>query len=290
MRRLIADAGSTKVAWTLIGDDGAQLDASTPGVNPAVMDAEQILGILSSGLQGVIAAMPDVIHYYGAGCKGEGPIGRMQTALRDLFPACQRIEIQSDMLGAARALLADKSGVACILGTGANSCYYDGQTITANTPAGGYILGDEFSGAWIGKTLISDYLKRYMPNDLRQQFEHTYGLTEAGIIEAVYRPQPGAMAPNRFLASFAPFASENRQQPYIEELLTVGAQLFVERNVLLTLAAAGISVKDAPQVGFIGSVACSFRNYLTSALNEHGLFSGNFLTSPLIELIQYHRR
>ena len=196
---LIADSGSTKTDWCI----GSSFTIQTKGINPFHQSEEVIQQILTNEL---LPQMPeevliDAIYFYGAGCTPEkSPI--IQRTLSHCFPQCT-IEVNSDLLGAARALCGKSPGIACILGTGSNSCFYDGQQITSNVSPLGYILGDEGSGAVLGKRLVGDCLKKQLPEHICHSFLDTFGLTPAQIIEKVYR-QPQA---NRFLASLTPFLS-----------------------------------------------------------------------------------
>lgn len=284
--KLIADGGSTSAKWALISDQGATLRFSSPGVNPAVMSTDEITRRLLPALAEAIENAPEPIEsveYYGAGCLPGAPTEAMTLALREITRA-PRIEVASDMLGACRALLGDRCGVAAILGTGSNSALYDGKSIVANTSAGGYILGDEMSGAWLGRQLASDYLKGLLPENLRAAIE-ARGLNSAEIIRRVYRHDiaAGEMAPNRFLASLAPIYSENRGEQWVERTLREGVRLFIGRNLLAYKKHLN---SDAVEVVFVGSVAVAFEDILAECLKLYGFMLGAVSPDALTPLLR----
>ena len=212
---LIADSGSTKTDWVLHDGTAIVLRTTTQGLNPTLQSAEDIYKVLSEELDGKIASdAPDTIYFYGAGCAYETADNRMKEALEQYF-VTREIHIHSDLLAAARALCGHEEGIACILGTGSNSCLFDGEKITDNTPALGYILGDEGSGAHLGRQLVSDCIKKQLPSDLREKFLKTYNLDVPTILERVYHTP----LPNRWLASLTPFLYENKKSPEIQMLL-----------------------------------------------------------------------
>ena len=200
----------------------------------------------------------------------------VHNVLQQIFPqAC--IQVESDLLGAARALCGKQPGIACILGTGANSCLYDGQNITAHVPPLGFILGDEGSGAVLGKTLLGNLFKGIFPQQMRDEFEQEYGLTEADVIDRVYRqPQP-----NRFLASLVPFISRHRQHPQVHEMLVEAFRQFLSRNV------RAYGHAELP-VNLVGGIAFSFGEELAEAACAEGMKIGRVLRGPIQEMVAYH--
>lgn len=281
--KLIADGGATSVKWALIGPGSNVMQFATPGVNPAVMSSDEISGAILPGLAAALENIPepvDSVEYYGAGCLPGDPAGRMRQVLGQITRAGQ-ILVESDMLGACKAALGGATGIVAILGTGSNSCYYDGNTIVANTPAGGFILGDEFSGAWLGKALLSDWLKGMLPEALCAEIA-SRNFTVADVIRHVYRPTREDAAPNRFLASFTPIYSEHRGNPWIEETLRRGAGLFVARNLMPYKKF--FSAEPIP-AHFVGSVATAFSDVLMVALEERDFTLGRVLPSALEGLI-----
>ena len=226
---LIADSGSTKTDWVLHDSNSIVARVKTQGINPTLQESDEIYNILKAELSEKIGSdAPDTIYYYGAGCAYEGANERMRTALERLF-VTRKIEINSDLLAAARALCGHDEGIACILGTGSNSCLFNGKKIVENTPSLGYVLGDEGSGAYLGRQLVSDCLKKQLPASICKKFLAQYNLTIAGILERVYH-EP---LPNRYLASFAPFLAENRKNAEVKALLKHCFTQFFQRIVFI---------------------------------------------------------
>lgn len=277
--RLIADAGSTKTDWTLIDAKGNSISRiTTEGLNALLAtpaEAEELLRNAKEKLGTAIA--PEEIHYYGAGCATPAICKKMEEALRHIWN-CENVTVSSDLLGAARALFGRKKGIACILGTGSNSCLYNGEKITANVPSLGYILGDEGSGAALGKRLVSDAFKGVLPEDIRESFIGWSNLTLEDILHRVYKGK----APNKFLASLVPFIKENIWNTYLYSLVLKELTIFFKRNIALYHGA------HPYPVGFIGSVASSFENILREAASSQGYSVGNIMTSPMDGLITYH--
>ena len=270
---LIADSGSTKTDWCI----GSSFTIQTKGINPFHQSEEVIQQILNNELLPQLPeeVLIDAIYFYGAGCTPEkSPI--IQRTLSHCFPQCT-IEVNSDLLGAARALCGKSPGIACILGTGSNSCFYDGHQITSNVSPLGYILGDEGSGAVLGKRLVGDCLKKQLPEHICHSFLDTFGLTPAQIIEKVYR-QPQA---NRFLASLTPFLSEHRETPEIHQLLVSCFIDFFQRNVWQY---------DYRQhsVHFVGSIAWHFQEEVKEAAQASGIETGLFIKNPIDNLVEFH--
>ena len=313
MYTLTADSGSTKTTWLLTADSGASLPhITTQGINPFHMSPQDMRRIISDELLPAIAAPQrgaiTEIHFYGAGCTPEkSPI--LRDILASLFPSAHSITVDSDMLGAAKALFADQPGIACILGTGANSCLYDGKQIVSNISPMGYILGDEGSGAVIGKTFLNALYKG-PHRDFIPTFEKETGLTLPVIINKVYR-EP---LPNRFLASLAPFIHSHLQdQEWIAQHVTQCFRDFFRNNVShytphlssldlrpsplrgsrrglsLPLGGAGGgcssplggSRRGAVPVGFVGSIAFHFREQLLQAAAAEGYTVSKILKEPL---------
>lgn len=274
---LICDSGSTKSDWLLATPDGVRTELHTDGINPARDARDIIYNVLFRQLLPQLPPDTELqaVHFYGAGCIE--PFSRnVESVLAELLPGCE-VEVESDLLGAARALCAHKPGIACILGTGANSCLYDGGGITSNTPPLGYILGDEGSGSFLGKTLLSDLFKGILPAELRQAFCDRYKLSQADVIEHVYR-KPAA---NAFLASFVPFLAEHRAHPAIHDMLTRAFRLFLTRNV------AAYSQPAMP-VNCVGGIAYQFTAELTEAIAAEGMKMGKILRRPIEEMAKYH--
>lgn len=276
---LIADSGSTKTAWCAGTTPANRRAIQTAGINPFHQSTEEIEQIITTML---IPQLEDPnactdIFFYGAGCIPE-KTERMKEVLLKHFPQARCVQVESDLLGAARALCGKKAGIACILGTGSNSCAYDGQLITDHISPLGYILGDEGSGAALGRRLIGDCLKRQLPEDLCRQFEETYQFTPAGILDRVYR-QPLA---NRFLASLTPFLAQHRDREAIHTLLVESFTDFFRRNVL------PYAQCHSTPIHFTGSVAFYFQQEVKEAAQAFDLSIGQILKEPMEGLIAYH--
>lgn len=280
--KLIADSGSTKTHWCLITRSGQIEEFVTDGINPFQQSSDGIKNSISNQLLPLMAhAMwvgpVEEIYFYGAGCTPEkSPL--VKQALQACFKKATLIEVYSDMVGAARALLGDKPGVACILGTGSNSCQYDGEKFVKNVPALGFILGDEGSGAVLGKRLVADLLKNQMGEELKQKFLTQYNTSQAEIIENVYRKP----FPNRYLAQFSKFCSENIDNPLIYNLVYDHFTQFVVRNLKQY-------PKELP-VGFVGSVAYYYQDILKKVLEDNGLSLAQIIQDPIEGLKAYHQQ
>jgi N-acetylglucosamine kinase-like BadF-type ATPase len=275
---LIADSGSTKTDWYLGRTPADGLRLASQGLNPYFHTEDELFATLDALFPSTLLPRPvdvSAIHFYGAGCTPEmSPV--VAAALQRKFPVAD-IQVESDLLGATRALCGHDEGIACILGTGSNSCQYDGQRIVRQVSPLGFILGDEGSGAVLGKLLVGDILKEQLPAPLVRDFETTYGLTRANIIYKVYK-QPN---PNRFLASFAPFLSRHRSEPAIHALLVGSFRSFFRRNV------RHYEYQRLP-VHLVGSIAHHFAPEIQEAAVREGIRLGRTLQAPLQGLIQYH--
>lgn len=313
MNILIADSGSTKTDWALIDDQGnVTMTCKTQGINPFHLKDDEILHILQEEL--VLPEPPSEVYFYGSGVT-DAMQPRMNSLLQQAFSNA-KADAQSDMIGAARALFGDKPGIACILGTGANSCLYDGKRIVMNTSPLGYILGDEGSGAVLGKLFLNGIFKGTLPSVYKKKYLEWSGLDYATIINKVYR-QPLA---NRFLASICPFISQqlaeaDKYENGSEEFANVMAlyrmvlgsfNQFYENNLTpyikyvktsledISQLEPGIKAWDAalgdvPSAGFVGSVAFHFSSPLKLVLeDEHHLKISQILQAPMAGLIKYH--
>lgn len=273
---LTADGGSTKCDWAVVDDKSVRY-LSTCGLNPFACDDGTIARILDCELMpGVDAARIEAVYFYGAGCIFDGA-ERIARALGGRFVRA-RIEVESDMAGAARALYGNRSGIVAILGTGSNSCLYDGRRIVSNVPPLGYILGDEGSGANIGRTVVADILKGLAGDNVREMLYEECQTSYARIIEHVYR-QPEA---NRYLAGFARFAARHLDLPPIRSAVERSFDSFIGRNLMQ------YPVGEYP-IGFVGSVAHFFREPLERALARRSLRPQAILHRPIGALAQYHK-
>lgn len=280
---LIADSGSTKTDWCLCMGNSSEIIIQTQGINPYHQTEEAIEQVLVEELLPHLHSyrerMPGdklEVVFYGAGCANEAACSRVELAIRKVLLA-DKVIIYSDLLGAARALCGHDEGVACVLGTGSNSCLYDGKDIISNVPPLGYILGDEGSSAVLGRRLVGDCLKNQLPELVRNEFFAEYGLTQELILERVYR-QPLA---NRFLASLTPFLSKHRDVPEVHRLLVESFVDFFVRNVKQYR-------RPWLPIHFVGSIANVFSVELKEAAESLGLELGLILKSPMEGLIRYH--
>lgn len=275
---IIVDAGSTKIDWRLISETGAVKGVTTPGVNPILMTEDQVTDAFVSKAER-FPSREEVsnVWYYGAGILSDEVKAKICNSLSRLFPNAECFAA-SDMVAAARSLCGRSAGIACILGTGSNSCLYDGRNIVDNVPAGGFILGDEAGGAYFGKRLISDYIKGLLPDAIGQEFKRRYGLDYPAIVQKVYK-EP---MPSRFLASFSPFIFEFKHHPYMEKLLSSGFGEFIRRNILCYDT-------QKNTVNFTGSVAFYYRDILEKSLASFGIKPGRIVRTPMDGLIAYHK-
>jgi len=273
---LIADSGSTKTDWC-VSAQGKQLQRiTTKGLNPYFITEDEIEQEIKLSLIPELQTNTfEALYFYGAGCTPE-KIPTMQNVLSKCFKA-KTLVANSDLLAAARGLSGRNPGIVCIMGTGSNSCYYDGEKIANNVPSLGFILGDEGSGAVLGKLLVSDLLKNQLPAGLKEKFLQEFDLTLGIIIERVYR-QP---FPNRFLASLSPFLLRNIEEPAVRSLVFSSFRSFLTRNVMQ------YNYKFYP-VHFIGSIAYYYRKILKEAICATGMQLGNIMQNPMEGLVKYH--
>ncbi|PIB35863.1 N-acetylglucosamine kinase [Reichenbachiella sp. 5M10] len=275
---LIADSGSTKTAWRIIDKDGRISQAKSPGINPYYMKQEDITATVREGLVEYVDEDIAYIYFYGSGCSSDKNKALIQSALSVLYPQAQ-IEIDHDLLAAARALCGVESGIACILGTGSNSCLYDGTDIVDNVTSLGYLLGDEGSGNHLGRVLIKRYFKGELPEELKQKFDEYFGLTKSDVLENLYQ---GNM-PIRFLANFSKFIFQYLQHPYFYQLVYDCFREFFVENVCRY---AGH--RDLP-IHFVGSVAFYYSNVLRRVGADLGLQIGIIAEDPVAGLVLYHK-
>lgn len=273
---LLADSGSTKTDWALARNGSLVKQITTEGINPFFQTEEEISRIVHERLMPALdGAMPHEVHFYGAGCAFPEKNRLVEQAITHHLPV--PVEIRSDLLGAARSLCGRRPGIACIMGTGSNSCYYDGQTIAANVSPLGYVLGDEGSGAVLGRLLVGDCLKNQLPAPLKEAFFKRFDLTPQLILERVYK-QP---FPNRFLASLSPFLIEHIDEPCIHRLVLNSFKSFFTRNVM-QYDYRGVKVH------FTGSIAYYYREVLDEAARALQIELGHIVRSPLEGLVTYH--
>ncbi len=276
--KLIADSGATKTTWTLVGGPRRKT-LQTQGISPYFFTPDQISALLQKDLLPKLkGAAVRAIHFYGTGCATPENSALVQKGLKEAFPQVRTITVQSDLMAAARALCGRKKGIACILGTGSNSCVYDGRNIVRNNPAPGFILGDEGSGAYLGKKVVQYFIYNTFDEDLAHKFRLRFATTYREILQHVYK-EPW---PNRYLASFAPFLSENRGHYMIENILEDGLSDFFFTHLY-----------KYPEtwkypIHFVGSIAWHFRDVLKELCGSFELQLGEVMQSPMPGLLRYH--
>lgn len=273
---LISDSGSTKTDWSVAEKGEIVRHVTTAGINPFFQSEDEIAGEMEKNLLPALEGLTVTsVSFYGAGCAFPEKNEVVRRAISRYLPV--PVEVGSDLLAAARALCGDEAGIACILGTGSNSCLYDGKEIVRNVSPLGFILGDEGSGAVLGKLLVGDVLKNQLPEALKEAFFAEFGLTPAVIMEKVYK-QP---FPNRFLASLSPFLIRHIEEPAISGLVNGSFRKFFTRNVMQ------YDYRAYP-VHLLGSVAWYYREQLEAVAGELEIRLGRVVRSPLAGLVAYH--
>lgn len=276
---LIADCGSTKIDWCVVENGKVVKQIYTCGMNAVMLTEEEMAERIGNELMPELGDDKiDAVYFYGAGCINEEVCGNVANAIRKHLPDAGTIDVHTDLLAAARALCGHNPGIACIMGTGSNSCYYDGEKICDNVSPLGYILGDEGSGAVLGKILIGDVLKNQLPKHLCEKFLKEFELDRMTIIRRVYKEPQG----NRFLASVAPFLIRNIEEPAIHTLVLNAFKAFFVRNI-----AQYQGYRDL-KVNFIGSIAYYYREVLEEAATACECTVGTIIQSPMEGLIRFH--
>lgn len=278
MIQAVIDSGATKSDWRILNEQSTAA-FSAKGLHPYFLGREDIIAIIHQQV------MPQLtnqqigrIYFYGAGCGTAVRREQVADALRQCFPGSE-IFVDTDLLAAARALLKAEPGFAAILGTGTNSGWYDGKQIISSIDSLGYLLGDEGSGAAIGKKILRDYLRGYFPVELQQKFAHSYPFNREQVLEQLYsKPSPSS-----FLGSFIPFAAENKSHPYLQKLIRESFSEF-----FIHLISRYENFQDYPMC-CTGSVSYLFRDLLSEAANDFGMHIQKIIPAPIDELVAYHR-
>lgn len=275
--QLIIDSGSTKMEWILLDGKTVKNRFTTEGFNPNYSDIQCLENIVSSvETQGT--ASLQAIHYYGTGCGSEKNCQLIKEVFQNRFPGV-KIHVTHDLMAVCHAVLGHEKGIACILGTGSNSCVYDGEKIVEKAVSLGYLVGDEGSGSHIGRAVVRAYFYGFMPEDLHQKFEETYHLELKDFIQQLYHnPQP-----SKYLAAFAKFAGENQAHPYIRALVKDCFKAFIEAFV------CRYAEYKTLKVSFVGSVAYHFQDLLRESLADFGLTMGEVMQAPAEGLIRYYQ-
>lgn len=266
--KLIADAGATKTDWRILTDDGRVRRSVTGGFNAAVQRGELEITLPEGEIK--------EFFFYGAGLTSPEKCVFVEKKLKGLS-GTENVYVASDLVGAARALLGHSQGIACILGTGSNCCRWDGERVVRNIRPGGYILGDEGSGAYLGLRLLADFIKGLTPPEITSVLSGSFGLDYETVVKNVY----GGTAPSGYIASFVPVIEENISHPYCRELVTEGFDSFIRRNILPY-------GNDKLPLAFTGSIAAVFRDILTERVEAAGYAISSILPSPADGLCRYH--
>lgn len=275
---LIAESGATKTSWVLVHEDRIIRSFSSDGMSPVIHTQNQITHIIESQVVPQLGTVrPSQIAFYGTGVSSEDRVAVIKQSLQVFYPEAE-MEVEHDLLAAARAAYEGEITIAAILGTGSNSCVYDGNAIIAHVPSLAYILGDEGSGAYMGKKLLRDFVYGKMPAHIHATFEKKYGIDKDIIIDHVYKKPD----PSRWLASFSPFLEENINEAYCRSVVTESFRDFFNCHI----SSYG-EYKTAP-LNVIGSIGMYFREFLEQVCKEYGFTFGRIIQSPIEELVRYH--
>lgn len=274
---LVADSGSGKTDWRFLSERGEGMQFSSGGLNPVHQSSREMMDHLSALSWPVNSEFSGRLYFYGAGCLEGEPKQRMDESLRSVFPKAM-VEVEDDLMAAARATLGNTRGIACILGTGSNSGLYDGKEISQRIPALGYVLGDEGSGAVLGRKLINALFKKDIPQELAELFFHHYPLQMDEILQKVYREK----YPNRFLAGFTYFMKEQVNHPWMHNFLLHEFLEFIQKNV------SKYPDYKNHKLTFTGSVAHVFSDILQEAMRKSELHCDIILSRPVDALVQFH--
>lgn len=277
MNYLIADSGATKTKWCLESDSVSE-SFYTEGLNPYYHTTSSITDVINDELVPKLDGTHiDQIYFYGAGCDSAVNEQTVYRSLNAIFPDAQ-IEVEHDLLGAARACLFDEPGIACILGTGSNSCLYDGDDIVEHIPSLAFILGDEGSAGYFGKKLINGYFRFEVPDELKDELEEDYNMD----LEHIMRGTSKGSQISRFVASYAKFLGDHADHPFAEKILREGFTSFITRII------KNYSNAESHKISFVGSVAYAHQNLIKEILKREGLNAGEFFRNPLDRLITFH--
>ncbi len=275
---VIADSGSTKTDWRIIIGQEEQVQMATIGFNPFFVSSATVEKELQKEfIKKFPTEKAEKVFFYGAGCSDDFRCSIIELGLKPIFPNAA-IFVESDLMAAARATCTDKPGIACILGTGSNSCFYNGEEINDKIPSLGHLLGDEGSGNYMGKMLLRRYFYRELQDDIKIKFKNTFKFEDRALINRMYKDKTA----NVFFASFSKFIFDNKEHPNIHELINNALSDFVERQILK------YSNYDSVPIHFVGSIAHYFKENLENVLSEHRLRLGKVIRKPIDNLVQYH--
>lgn len=276
---IIADSGATKTDWRVLEGEN-EVKFETTGLSPFFNTNENFQQALKSGFPSNLnPANVDEVFFYGSGCALEERGQMVESYLKNFFTNA-KTHAYSDALGAAKALFGDDSGVVVILGTGCNVTFYDGKELKAQTPSLGYALGDEGSGAYIGRLLLRKYLYRLLPNDVNLMLEKAYDVSLSTILDNIY----GCAKPSAYLASFVPFVVQNRNHPAVIQIVD---EAFAD---LYRYHLSAFSNLAELKIGVIGSVGHIFSDRLNALASEKGFSISQYLQYPILKLVGYHKQ
>jgi len=275
---LVADSGSSKTDWLLSFSPQKEQPFRTAGLNPYFLSEKEIVKILQEQAADMIAYGPDIdeIYFFGAGCSSPDRHEIVSNAISQLFPKSY-ISVDSDLLGSAYATCGHEKGLCCVLGTGSNISFFDGEDIHAGQHGLGFVLGDEGGGTWFGKALVTDFLYSNMPADITEKFDEAYHLDKEVVIKEVYQTSNA----NSYLAAFSKFLSDIRPSPYAQDLLRRGLLEFIDTNI-----------KSYPEYhnykcNFVGSIAYVFTDELKAICKENGVHVGKVIQQPIHDLLKF---
>jgi N-acetylglucosamine kinase-like BadF-type ATPase len=277
--KLIAESGGTKTKWCAVSDSKETEIISTIGLNPNFVSEETIKVVLSTEVLPALNNIPvEEVWFYGAGCAGKAMEQKVAVAIGSVLPSVP-VHVFSDLTGAARGMLGNRNGYICMIGTGSNSGYYDGRNITSNIPPLGFILGDEGSGAALGKKLLADFLRGIMPRQLADEFRNRYGAEKDDIVSHVYR----GIFPSRFIGEFVQFLKDHLSDPYCRDLVKKSFEEFFQRNLKL------YKTTGKTEIAVTGSVAWHFSEILEEVFLKNDFVISMISRGPIEGLIQYHK-
>lgn len=276
---VIADMGSTKTDWSFTDGSSVIKNIQTRGFNPYFYSRDQIIEILNEDFNGHDLSGVDELYFYGAGCSNEEKCKSVEDAIKMHFPNTI-IEVDHDLLASARALCGKTPGIACILGTGSNTCMYDGTYVIANNPSLGFLLGDEGSGSHLGKQLVKYYFYNELPSDMTKKLEREYNVSRDMLLDDIYAHP----SPNSYLATFARFLIENNENPVIKQIIVDSFDEFFRRHIHKY-----DSYQKIP-VNFIGSIAFYFKDILQEVAKKHNASVGLVIKKPIAKLIEFHTK
>ena len=275
--KVIVECGATKSDWRLISPDGTQAERKLlPGINVSTASMDRNMDTIAAGMKEFAASQPDGVYFYTAGIVTPEVRGRLEAAIR-AYANPSEVEICTDLVAAARAVCGRDPGIVAIVGTGSNTCFYDGHEVSQAVRSGGYIIGDEGGGAVLGKLFLADLIKGLVPDEVARDFASRYDASYEGIVAGVYRSE----APAGFLGSFAPFILSHYDNPYVKSLVDGNFRSFIERSLKRYPT-------DRYPLGVVGGFAWACKDIFSRLCEEAGIQLGVFLPEPIDGLIKYH--